>query len=225
MQRKIEGRKLLFVEDNEKFLGELTQYFSAANQTIAARTLKEAREILQNIRPDAVILDIILPDEEGLKLFQYVKNLPPVVILSSLNNDETILEGLELGATDYVTKPCSCEVLEARLALRLLPKEDAVINLNGIQLDLNNRTASFGEKQLALTGSEFNILHFLMAHPGRFFTSEVIYEAIWNAPSMQTTTVRRHLSTLRCKLKEITDANLIVTAFGKGYCMTIDNDQ
>lgn len=218
-KRAIEGRKILFVEDNEEYLNETTKYFSSANEVYAARTLKRAKEILDYCRPDAVVLDVILPDGEGLELLRENRELPPVLILSGLSGDGNVLEGLSSGAVDYVIKPCSPAVLEARLALRLLPKKEAVLCIHGLELDLNRRTVKYLQKPLTLTGSEFNILHLLMSHAGEFFTSEAIYEEIWKAPSLQTTTVKRHLSTLRCKLKEVSSLNLIVTEFGKGYCM------
>lgn len=218
-KRIIEGRTLLFVDDDEEFVRRTAQYFSATNKVFTSGTLNHAKEIIEKERLDAIILDIILPDGEGLKLLQEMKGLPPVVILSSLSGDDDVLEGLFSGAVDYVVKPCSPQVLEARLSLRLLPKEEAILSLNGLETDLNNRTVKYNGAPVQLTGSEFNILYLLMSHAGKFFTSEKIYEEIWKAPSLQTTTVKRHISTLRNKLKEATKRNLIITEFGKGYCM------
>ena len=111
-------------------------------------------------------------------------------------------------------------ILETRIRLRFLPASRAKISCCGLHIDSNKRTASYCGNLLTLTSSEFNILWFFMNHPNRFFTSDEIYENVWDAPSLQTTTIRRHLSTLRQKLKSATGETLIHTAFGKGYAFS-----
>lgn len=219
MTFEVTDRKILFVEDDKALLKELTEYFKGnGNVVFAADTLKAAREILERERLDAIVLDVILPDGEGPELLKEDKKRPPVVILSDLGGEEDVLSGLFSGAVDYVVKPCSPKLLETRLALRLLPKQSSRILLHELELDASLRTVKYRKKTISLTGSEFNVLHFLMLHAGEFFSSKEIYEYVWKAPSLRTTTIKRHLSTLRCKLKEVTDRNLIVTEFGKGYC-------
>lgn len=218
MANSVYNRKLLFVEDDNMLSDEFAIYFSKKMNTVKrASTLAQAEEILSETSFDAVILDLILPDGEGLQLFDSGFHLPPVIILSSLSDEPKMLEGFQSGAIDYIVKPCSPELLEARLALRLLPKADATIFLSGISLNTIERTAHYYGTPLPLTGSEFNILYFLMKHPDTFFDSSEIYRRVWEAPSLHTTTIRYHISNLRRKIKELTHKNLIVTEFGKGY--------
>lgn len=218
--REVTERTLVFIEDDTALLNEMTAYFAEKHNAVhAASTLADARRLLAALRGvDAVVLDIVLPDGSGFDILREEEHLPPVVILSDLGAEESIYTGLQTGAADYIVKPCSMRLLETRIALRLLPKKQAGITLCGITMDSNARTARYMGSTLSLTASEFNVLYFLMAHAGQYFTAQQIYEQVWGAPSMQTTTIKRHLSTLRQKLKSVApEKTLIITAFGKGY--------
>lgn len=222
MDYTVRGRKLLLVEDDETLKQEMTAYFSPANTVFTASAVKEAVALLEGTPNfDAVVLDLILKDGLGLDLFQAFSSLPPVIILSSLDGEDNIMAGLTSGAADYVTKPCSMRLLETHIALRLLPKTDAVETFGPFSVDANARTAKYKGAQIQLTPSEFNILFFLAKNRGQYFTSDEIYEKIWCAPSLHTTTIRAHLSSLRRKLKAaIPAAEIIRTEFNKGYCFT-----
>ena len=216
------GRKLLFVEDNEVLKREMTAYFSLQNTVFTASDVEEAVGILENNgNLDAVILDLILKSSMGMDLFSAFPALPPVIILSSLEGEDNILTGLTSGAADYVVKPCSMRLLEAHIALRLLPATDAVETFGNFSVNANTRTVKYKNMPISLTPSEFNILFFLVKNRGRFFTADEIYEKIWCAPSLHTTTIRAHLSSLRRKLKAAIPAgDIIRTEFNKGYCFT-----
>lgn len=147
--------------------------------------------------------------------------MPPVIILSSLDGEDTIFSGLTSGAVDYVVKPCSMRLLETHIALRLLPKADAELNFGEFSVNANTRSVKYKNMPIALTASEFNILFFLIKNRGRYFTADEIYENIWCAPSLHTTVIRTHLSSLRRKLKAAMPASdIIKTEFNKGYCFT-----
>ena len=216
------GRKLLFVEDNDALKREMVAYFSLQNTVFTASDVEEAVGILEkNGNFDAVVLDLILKNSMGMELFGAFPVLPPVVILSSLDGEDSILTGLTSGAADYVVKPCSMRLLEAHIALRLLPAADAVETFGNFSVDANTRTVKYQNMPIALTPSEFNILFFLVKHRGEYFTADEIYEKIWCAPSLRTTTIRAHLSSLRRKLKAAMPAgDIIRTEFNKGYCFT-----
>lgn len=217
---EVTNKTIIFIEDDAVLLDRMTAYFAEKNNTVhAASTLADARSLLTEIRrADAVVLDIILPDGSGLDLLRERDNLPPVVILSDLSAEEYLLTGFDSGAVDYIVKPCSPRLLEARIALRLLPARQAVLSASGLEIDSGKRTVNYCQKSVLLTASEFNILHFLVSNAGKYFTAQEIYEKVWGAPSMQTTTIKRHLSALRQKLKSVApDKTLIVTEFGRGY--------
>jgi len=218
MLKTVTGRKILIIEDDLSVRKNIAYYFKKRGNIIfEAETLTQARQILNQTVFEGIILDLILPDGEGLELFSQYKNLPPVLILSSLGEECDLIEAFEAGAIDYVVKPCSCKLLEARLALRLLPKHESDISSLGLSLDAKKRVATYNGETLILTGSEFNILYFLMTHAGEYYNADQIYEQIWLAPSLKTTSIKYHISNLRQKILKITKKNLIRTEFGKGY--------
>lgn len=220
MIKSVMGRNILIVEDNVDIANEFADYFRNRNNVVfTADTLAQAEQIISTQRLDAILLDVILPDGDGLDLLGKHESLPPVIVVTTLGTDYDIVDGLSAGAADYVVKPCSPEVLEARLSLRLLPKPEATITVRGITVDISERTATYGGKAIPLTGSEFNILHFFMTNTDAYFTAPEIYEKIWHAPSLKTTTIKYHISNLRQKLLAVTGKNTIVTGFGKGYAL------
>lgn len=218
LRQDITDRRILFVEDNTELLSEMKNWFSAKGNIVrTADCLREAKAILDNEQPEMIVLDVVLPDGSGLELLENLVPLPPVIILSDLGNEENILDGFSAGVVDYVVKPCSMRLLEARMRLRFLPQSESVVESGQLIVDSRKRTVFYAGKNVSLTSSEFNILWFLMKNPCEFFSADEIYERIWAAPSLQTTTIRRHLSTLRRKLKEFSKENIICTEFGKGY--------
>lgn len=219
--KKIENRSILIVEDDAETLRTLVEHFSVANSVVACDRLSNAIAAIGGNRFDIILLDVILPDGSGLKLLDCVAETP-VVILSDLGSDSNMLDGFAAGAVDYIVKPASCEIIEARAALRLLPEAQSVISSHGLVLNTAKRTAVYENKQLELTSSEFNILTFLMQNAGVFFTASQIYEKVWKMPHLNTTTIKAHLSNLRKKMMSASRAcaDLIVTEFGKGYSFT-----
>ena len=134
---------------------------------------------------------------------------------------------LNSGAADYIIKPCSPKVLEARMALRLLPNSKADISLGGLTLNVSDRTAAYKNNPLELTSSEFNVLMFLMQNAGKFYTANEIYEQVWKMPHLNTETIKKHLSNLRKKMFTVSDdcASLLATKFGKGYAFVGDKNE
>lgn len=224
MLKTVTDRKLLIVEDDTPVRRKIANYFQKkGNVVFEAENLEKAKQILSQTTFEGIILDLILPDGEGLDLFTIFDSLPPVIILSNLGEECDLLEAFEAGAVDYIVKPCSCELLETRLSLRLLPKQEKDVTAYGLFLDVKKRVASYKGTSLILTGSEFNILYFLMTHPGQYFSADQIYEHIWQAPSLKTTSIKYHISNLRQKLLKITNQPLIKTEFGKGYTFLSEN--
>ena len=224
MNYTVSGRKLLFIEDDDKLINEMTAYFSPANTVFTASDLEEAVSLLnEHGRFDAIVLDLILKNSMGMDLFVAFPVLPPVIILSSRDGEDTILTELTSGAPDYVVKPCSMRLLETHISLRLLPGSDAVETFGAFSINVNTRTVKYKSMLISLTPSEFNILYFLVKNRGRYFTADEIYEKIWCAPSLHTTTIRAHLSSLRRKLNAAMPERIIIrTEFNKGYCFTGD---
>ncbi len=216
--KSVEYKRILIVEDDAALRNSLCDHFSVRNSVTAAGGLSQAVEAVHDCKFDIIILDVILPDGSGLKLFDYIENTP-VIILSDLGSDGCLLDGFAAGAADYIVKPASPEIIEARMSLRMLPDTEAEICLHGLNLNINRRTAVYSGTPLDLTSSEFNILMFLMQNAGAFFTANDIYEKVWKMPHLNTSTIKVHLSNLRKKMFGISKdcADLIITNFGKGY--------
>lgn len=215
---RVEFKNVLIVEDNDKLLGSLSDYFSARNKVTACKNLKSAIEAVADNDYDIVLLDLILPDGNGKELINFLGQTP-VVILSDLGTDEDLIDGLCSGAADYIVKPASLPLIETRMALRLLPDSKAELSSGGLTLNVNSRTAVYGGRTLDLTSSEFNILTFLMQNAGNFYTANEIYERVWKMPHLNTETIKKHLSNLRKKMLAVSEscAALLATKFGNGY--------
>lgn len=218
MKNQVSGRRLLFVEDDIEFCNQLKTYFEARdNEVVFAHSIKTAREALSGLPFDAVVLDLLLPDGDGIELLDGATDLPPVLILTTVNNEYDMIEGFTAGACDYALKPCSPELLEMRLSLRLLPPAHSTVQMHGIVLDLVKREGYYNDEPLKLTGSEFNILHFFMTNAGQYFRAEAIYEKLWHAPSLHQNSIKYHIFNLRKKLTFATGKSLIEAEYGKGY--------
>ncbi len=215
---KVTFKNILIVEDGDKLRNSLTEYFSAMNKVTACPTLKSAISACAENEYDITLLDLILPDGNGIELLRYLRRTP-VIILSDLGTDENVIDGLSAGAADYIVKPCSPQVIEAKMSLRLLPNGKANLSSGGLTLNVQSRTAVYKNTVLDFTSSEFNILTFLMQNAGIYFNANEIYEQVWKMPHLNTETIKKHLSNLRKKLLAVSDqcAALLATKFGKGY--------
>lgn len=215
---KVMFKNILIVEDGDKLRNSLTEYFSAMNKVTACPTLKSAISACAENEYDIMLLDLILPDGNGIELLRYLRRTP-VIILSDLGTDENVIDGLSAGAADYIVKPCSPQVIEAKMSLRLLPNGKANLSSGGLTLNVQSRTAVYKNTVLDFTSSEFNILTFLMQNAGVYFNANEIYEQVWKMPHLNTETIKKHLSNLRKKLFAVSDecAALLATKFGKGY--------
>lgn len=223
--KSVEYRRILIVEDDKTLANALADYFGAKNDVTVSGDLRDANARLDAGEYDIVLLDVVLPDGSGLEILERVKGDVPVIILSDLGSEKSVLDGFDAGAADYIVKPCSPKLIEARMALRLLPDKSAALCARGLVLDRAKRTVSFRGAPLLLTSSEFNILMFLMQNPQRFFTANEIYEHVWKMPHLNTTTIKAHLHNLRKKMLLLSDecGTLILTEFGKGYAFVGDN--
>ena len=223
---KVEFKNVLIVEDGDRLRESLAAYFSAKNNVTACRNLKEARAAANGKEYDIVLLDLILPDGNGKELINFIGQTP-VVILSDLGTDENVIDGISAGAADYIVKPASIPLIEARMALRLLPASKAELSSGGLTLNVNSRTAVYENAKLELTSSEFNILMFLMQNAGNFYTANEIYEKIWQMPHLNTETIKKHISNLRKKMFAVSEecASLIISEYGKGYAFVGGNHE
>ena len=185
----------------------------------------EFRRALQESLPDLVILDVMLPGEDGMSLLRALRQdartrRVPVILVTARDAEMDKVHGLDAGADDYLTKPFGVMELLARVRALLRrsgeEKAEDVLTQGPIVLDrLRHRVTAEGT-EVVLTHMEFELLAFLMAHPGQALTREVLLDDVWGmAYAGDTRTVDVHIRTLRQKLGS--SGSLIATVRGVGY--------
>jgi two-component system response regulator ResD len=193
-----------------------------------------ALEIADRRPPDLVILDLMLPGIDGLEVCRRLRATTPmpVIMLTALGEESDRVLGLEVGADDYVTKPFSPRELVLRVqsvlrraAAAPAPAETAstkalagVVSAGDLVIDTAGHQAFRAGERLALTGREFDLLVFFLAHPGQAFTRAALMERVWGWTYGDQSTVTVHVRRLREKIEEDPSApKLLVTVWGVGY--------
>ena len=203
-------------------------YASATDrQIVSCENLKDAKEQLLCGMPALILLDINLPDGSGLDFLQSVKrDCPdcPVILLTANDTDGDIVNGLELGADDYITKPFDMEEVLARIESNLRRvqfqnNQTECLQYNNLTLDLEKNTAFLNGIELSLTAKEFGILELLMKYPDKVFSKSNLFQSVWDTEYIaEDNTLNVHISNLRSKLKAIcSDTEFIDTVWGIGY--------
>ena len=183
---------------------------------------------VDSARPDLVVLDLMLPGMDGLEVCRRLRAQDPdlpVVMLTALGEESDRVVGLSLGADDYVTKPFSPRelVLRVQSVLRRAsrsaePAPPETLTDGDLVVDVSRRVAKLRGQQLGLTVREFDLLTFLMRHPGRAFRRGELLEAVWGWTFGDQSTVTVHMRRLREKIEDDPAApTRIVTVWGVGY--------
>ncbi|MGW6022520.1 response regulator transcription factor [Streptomyces sp. NPDC055099] len=184
------------------------------------------------LRPDLVVLDLMLPGMDGLEVCRRLrgKGPVPVIMLTARGDEDDRILGLEVGADDYVTKPFSPRELvlrvesvlrRSRAALRA-PEGVATLGAAGLRLDPAARRATKGGVELALTLREFDLLAFLLRHPGQAFSREELMREVWGWEFGDLSTVTVHVRRLRGKVEDDpARPRLIQTVWGLGYRLDV----
>ncbi|MCC8112140.1 MAG: response regulator transcription factor [Ruminococcus sp.] len=184
---------------------------------------------LQEIQPDLVLLDIMLPDEDGISILKHLKVETltaqiPVIMLSAKSSEIDKVTGLENGADDYITKPFGIMELLSRIKAVLRRSGNSTVNephlleVQGLTVDLNRRTVFYHEMEVSLTYKEFELLSYLVTNHGNAISRDQLLERVWGfSYEGETRTVDAHIKTLRQKLDAAGCQNLIQTIRGYGY--------
>jgi two-component system KDP operon response regulator KdpE len=193
-------------------------------QTIDAPNAKIALELMAEA-PDLVILDLGLPDMQGLDLLRKIRKERedlPIVVLSSRGDETAKVEALDLGADDYVTKPFGMEELLARMRAALrhqlqVKGERPVFKLDGLSVDLVRRIVKVGGGEVKLSPKEYELLRVLVQHAGKVLTHKFLLNELWSAP-IDPQYLRVYVRQLRQKLEpNPTRPQYILTETGIGY--------
>lgn len=210
--------KILLVEDNKSIIKGLEYAFAQNGYSCEyCLSLDEAvRKAPFNY--DAAVLDIMLPDGNGFDLFKKIRRYSdlPVIFLTAVDDEDSVVNGLELGADDYITKPFSTRELIARIK-RVANKNSKknIITVSGVTLDLDKSAVFENGKQLELTALEYKLLSLLMQNAGKVVTRELIFEKIWDVSGnfVNDNTLTVYIKRIRKKL----DEDIIKTVKGMGY--------
>lgn len=219
--------KILIVEDDLEILRTVLKYFDAFGYVLErAKNYKDGLEKVNEFLYDCVILDLNLPDGDGIELLAKIKaknKSTGVIILSANSSIETKVAGLEFGADDYLTKPFHLSELNARIksvVRRNKYEGDNTVSFNEIIVDTAAQEVTVNDKSLRLTKKEYELLLYLMINKNRVLTKQSISEHIWGDFIDRTDSydfIYSHLKNLRKKILEKNGRDYIQTIYGIGY--------
>ncbi len=216
---------VLVCDDEPQILRALKVILREAGfEVVGTETAQEALDAAAVRRPDAAIIDLILPDGDGVEVCRQLRSWSeiPILVLSAIGEEEQKVRALEAGADDYVTKPFGSRELVARLraALRRVPgdQEEPTVEVGGLRVDLAARSVSRDGEAIHLTPTEFGLLQTLIRNRGRLMTHRALLGEVWGpAYSEDTATLRTHVANLRRKVEPKSGERLIRTDPGVGY--------
>jgi DNA-binding response OmpR family regulator len=217
--------KVLIVEDQERLGQFLERGLKECTYTVSwVRTCKDALDALAESSYDVVVLDLGLPDGDGIDMLRKWRAAgfnEPVLILSARDSVEDRIKGLDVGADDYLPKPFSFEELLARvrsLVRRQSSVKQVVLEHHGIRVDLLSHTVQVSGQSIDLTSREYALLEIFMQNPGRILTRTLISEKIWASHyDVDTNLLDVYMSRLRAKLETSSAKPLFKTVRGVGY--------
>lgn len=215
---------ILCVEDNIKVQTFNKELLEEKGFTVnLAMTLVEAREEIAREMPAVIVLDIHLPDGNGLEFLRELRETSniPVIALTNNKKEVDIVTGLASGCDDYLTKPYAFPVLYARIEalMRRAAQLPDIIEKGSLKLDVLAGQAFVSDTDLQLKTKEFQLLLYLAQHENKIISAEQIYEAIWKAPiGGDKGALQTRVSALRRSLEDGECGYTVVSVRGKGYC-------
>ena len=225
----------ILVVDDEKEIAELVEIYLVSDgyRVLKAKNAQEGLDILDKEEVHLVLLDIMMPGMNGLEMCEQIRRTRniPIIMLSAKSTDLDKIRGLGTGADDYVTKPFNPLELTARVKsqlrryMQLNPNSGAEdqqkneISVRGLVINRDNHRVMVDGEEIRLTPIEFDILFLLASHPGKVFSTDEIFEKVWNEKVYEANnTVMVHIRRLRGKMKEDARTDkIITTVWGVGY--------
>jgi len=232
------GEKILIIDD-EREICEMVS-LCLENERYQPLIAEDGRKGLQSAReekPDLIILDIYLPDMDGIEVCQELRNFTsvPILFLSCKSEDVDKIVGLRVGGDDYITKPFSPGELTARVKAHLrrnrlldaISKHNQILRFPGLEIDIGSHEIRKNEAKVPLSAIEFQILTILAKNPNRVFNPDHLYELVWgNEELCDPRTVAVHISNLRKKIEsDPTRPTYILTVRGVGYKFNVPSPE
>jgi two-component system KDP operon response regulator KdpE len=217
--------RVLVCDDEQQILRALRVILRDSGfEALPAATMEEALDVAAVSHPDAAIVDLLLPDGDGIELCRRLREWSdlPLIVLSAVGEEEAKVRALAAGADDYVTKPFGPRELVARLRAnlrRVAPEpEEAVISADGLEVDLAHRAVRVRGEEVHLTPIEFDLLRQMVRNRGRLLTHRDLLSAVWGPGYAEDTQVlRAHIANLRRKIDPPGGPRFIRTEAGVGY--------
>lgn len=218
--------KILIVEDQEKMAKFLeTGLAQEGYDSMVADCGKKAEELVSKNPFDLVILDVMLPDQDGFTTAKNIRQRDyhgPILMLTALSTTKDKVQGLDAGADDYLTKPYDFEELLARVRalLRRKSNSNSRLKYGGLELDLIHHKAHRAQQEIGLTSKEFTLLEFLMRNPEKPLERSLIAKNVWNIDfDSESNVIDVYINLLRKKIDTIPGKRLIHTVVGVGYVL------
>jgi len=223
---------ILVVED-EPAIQELISYGlrRAGHVTFCAADAEQAMAIVNDVLPDLVLLDWMLPGMSGIEFAKLLRRVArtkniPIIMLTARVEESDKVSGLEIGADDYITKPFSPRELIARikavLRRRLPEAADDVVEISGLRLNPITHRVTVNNKEVILGPTEFRLLYFLMSHPERVHSRSQLLDGVWgDHVFVEDRTVDVHIRRLRKILEAVGKDGLVQTVRGSGYRLSV----
>lgn len=226
--------KILIIEDEDNINNLLKALLETSGyQVIPAKSCRSGEMLFLSHRPDLVILDLGLPDSDGMTFLKNARknSLTPIIVLSARTDEKDKVDALDMGANDYVTKPFSSAELMARVRSALRSSRRSTdegklpggkFKSGGLEIDYDARRIFVDNKEVTLTQTEYNIIAFLSEHPGKVMTYAAIIRDIWGYNDLNSTKkLQVNMANIRKKLGDKPGKNnYIVNELGVGYRMS-----
>lgn len=219
--------KILIVEDEIELLDSIASYLKNEDfMCEKASTFFEAEDKLISFNYDIILLDINLPDGNGIDLLKIIKAKSPktgVLIVSAKNSLDDKLEGLDLGADDYITKPFHLAELNSRVNSLIRRQKfdgDETIQFNEIQINPSSKSVTVNDQPIELTKKEYNLLLYFITNKNKVLTKESIAEHLWGDDIEMADSydfIYTHMGNLRKKIKKLGAPDYLKTMYGLGY--------
>ncbi len=224
------AQRVLVVDDEPQIVRGLKVILGNAGYRVEEATTKqEALDAVSSRPPDAIVLDLVLPDGDGVEVATDIRRWSqvPIVVLSAVGDERQKVRALDAGADDYVTKPFGSEELLARMRAVLRRRSedgDSSVRVGELEVDLADRAVRRGGEQVHLTPIEFDLLSQLAQHPGRLVTHRQLLQEVWG-PGYEDEThyLRVHFAHIRAKLEpDPSHPTYVITEPGIGYRLRAD---
>ncbi len=218
-------QKLLIIDDETILTELLYDHFSGCGYLVYTANSGEEAISKLHVQPNLILLDINMPDMDGMTLCRQIREsvVCPILFLTARITEQDKINGFASGGDDYITKPFSLQELTARVAAHL--RRDArnqtapkLLSSKGLLVNLSERTVTYEDTEIPFSKREFDIIEFLLSNANQVFDKEHIYEAVWGFDAEgDSAVVKEHVRKIRAKLCEVSGKEYIETVWGMGY--------